>query len=382
MIPLSLPLLEGNEWKYVKDCLDTGWISSAGSYVNKFEEMIAEYVGAKYGIACMNGTAGLHIAQILCGVVSNDYVIVPNITFIATLNAVKYTGADPILIDVNSTNWQMDLSVLENFLESKTEIKNSQCVLKENGRIIRAIMPVHVLGNIGDIEKLITLAKKHHLKIIEDSTESLGSFYKKQHSGTFGDFGVFSFNGNKIISTGGGGVIVTNNEELAKKAKHITTQAKVSPTEYIHDEIGYNYRLVNVLAAIGVAQMEKFPDLLEKKRIMDNYYRKELSNVGDIEFQEISKDVEANCWLFTFKTKKMRPLLDYLNNNGVMSRPFWMPMNQLEMFKNDLYVTENDNSSSIYETCISIPSSAGINEQEMREVVSKIKEFYTTLIIN
>lgn len=379
MIPLSLPLLEGNEWKYVKDCLDTGWISSAGSYVNKFEEMIAEYVGAKYGIACMNGTVGLHIAQILCGVVSNDYVIVPNITFIATLNAIKYTGADPILIDVNKTNWQMDLSVLENFLESKTEIKNSQCVLKENGRIIRAIMPVHVLGNIGNLEKLIKLSKKHHLKIIEDSTESLGSFYKKQHSGTFGDFGVFSFNGNKIISTGGGGVIVTNNEELAKKAKHITTQAKVSPTEYIHDEIGYNYRLVNVLAAIGVAQMEKFPDLLKKKRIMDNYYRKELSNVGDIEFQEVNSNVNANCWLFTFKTKKMRPLLDYLNNNGVMSRPFWMPMNQLEMFKNDLYVTENDNSSSIYETCISIPSSAGINEQEMREVVSKIKEFYTNI---
>jgi len=377
MIPLSLPLLEGNEWKYVKDCLDTGWISSAGSYVNKFEEMIAEYVGAKFGIACMNGTVGLHIAQILCGVVPGDYVIVPNITFIATLNAVKYTGADPILIDVNSTNWQMDLAILENFLESKTEVKNSQCVLKENGRIIRAIMPVHVLGNIGDIEKLIGLAKKYHLKIIEDSTESLGSFYKKQHSGTFGDFGIFSFNGNKIISTGGGGVIVTNNEELAKKAKHITTQAKISPTEYIHDEIGYNYRLVNVLAAIGVAQMEKFPELLLKKRIMDNYYRKELSNIGDIEFQEISNEVEANCWLFTFKTKKMRSLLDYLNTNGVMSRPFWMPMNQLDMFKNDIYVSEFDISSSIYETCISIPSSAGITEDEMREVVSKIKEFYS-----
>lgn len=376
MIPLSVPLLNGNEWKYVKECLDTGWISSAGSYVNQFEQMVAEYAGAKYGVACMNGTAGLHIAQILAGVEVGDHVIAPNITFIATLNAIKYTGASPILMDVNPDNWQMDLDLLANYLKANTISKNGLTILKETGRPIKAIMPVHVLGNAGDLDRLVAIAKTYNLAILEDSTESLGSFYKGKHIGTFGKFGVFSFNGNKIISTGGGGVIVTDDEELAKKAKHLTTQAKVSAMEYIHDEIGYNYRMVNILAAVGVAQMEQFPDLLKNKRKMDLFYRTELQNIGDIVFQEVSEDVEANCWLFTFKTKHMRGLLTFLNENGVQSRPFWMPMNQLEMFKEDIYVSENDYSSEIYETCISIPSSAGITQEEMEKVVETIKNFY------
>jgi aminotransferase in exopolysaccharide biosynthesis len=380
MIPLSVPHISGNEWKYVKDCLDTGWISSAGAYVNQFEKMIANYVGAKFGVACMNGTVGLHIAQILAGVTSEDHVITPNITFIATLNAIKYTGATPILIDVNASDWQMDLNLLEKFLSENTfTVESEEGIFTYHlatKKRIKAIMPVHVLGNMGNINQLVSIAEKYYLDIIEDSTESLGSFYKGKHSGTFGKFGVFSFNGNKIISTGGGGVIVTDDEQLAKKAKHLTTQAKVSQMEYIHDEIGYNYRLVNILAAIGVAQMEEFPKLLKSKKEMYTFYLSELSRVGDIVFQEVSEDVSANCWLFTFKTKQMRRLLEFLNANGVQSRPFWMPMNQLEMFKDDIYVSENDNSARIYETCISIPSSAGITQDQMKEVVTKIKEFY------
>lgn len=380
MIPLSVPLLNGNEWKYVKDCLDTGWISSAGSYVNDFEKKVAEYAGAKYGIACMNGTAGLHIAQVLAGVTSNDYVIAPNITFIATLNAISYTGATPILIDVDPMSWQMDLDLLESFLKENVISKEVDGSIfsfhKMTHKRIKAIIPVHVLGNMGDMDKLIEIASQFHLDIIEDSTESLGSFYKGKHSGSFGKFGVFSFNGNKIISTGGGGVIVTNDEHLAKKAKHLTTQAKSSPIEYLHDEIGYNYRLVNVLAAIGVAQMENFPNLLENKRKMDSFYRQELHGVGDIEFQHVSKDVDANCWLFTFKTNRMRELLNYLNENGVMSRPFWVPMNQLNMFKYDLFIHKENVSDKIYSSCISIPSSAGITQMEMELVVRTIKNFY------
>jgi len=380
MIPLLFPHIIGNEWKYVKDCLDSGWISSAGSYVNEFEQKVADYVGSKYGIACMNGTVGLHISQLLAGIEPDDYVITSNITFIATLNAIKYIGANPILIDVNKTNWQMDLDLLNDFLTKNTIFKDGkdgkQTHLKINMKRIKGIMPVHVLGNASNIDKLVEIAKNFNLEIIEDSTESLGTFYKNKHTGTFGKFGVFSFNGNKIISTGGGGVIVTDNEELAKKAKHLTTQAKASQMEYIHDEIGYNYRLVNVLAAIGVAQMEEFPTLLENKQKMDYYYRSELSGIGDIVFQEIDANVSPNCWLFTFKTKEMRPLLKFLNENGIQSRPFWMPMNQLEMFKKDLYITENDNSSEIYKSCISIPSSAGITQEQMGEVVAKIKEFY------
>ncbi len=384
MIPLSVPYLNGNEWKYVKDCLDTGWISSAGSYVTQFEEQIASFVGAKYGIACMNGTVGLHIAQLLAGVTSEDYVIAPNVTFIATLNAIKYTGASPILIDVDPNSWQMDLNLLENFLDENVVIREFQGVLqsyhKPTNKRIKAIMPVHVLGNMGEMNKLMEIASKFHLDIIEDSTEALGSYFQKKHAGSFGKFGVFSFNGNKIISTGGGGVIVTNDEELAKKAKHLTTQAKVSSMEYIHDEIGYNYRLVNVLAAIGVAQMEEFPTLLESKRKMDHFYRTQLNGVGDIVFQEVSDEVDANCWLFTFKTKYMRQLLSFLNDNGVQSRPFWMPMNQLEMFKNDIFISNDNQSEQVYASSISIPSSAGISLEEMQTVVSKIKLFYSSNI--
>ena len=231
MIPLSIPKIDGNEWKYVQDCLNTGWISSAGSYVNQFEEMIAQYAGAKYGVACMNGTAGLHIAQILLGVNENDHVIAPNITFIATLNAIKYTGATPILIDVDADNWQMDLELLVNYLNTQTELRTTDAGTfsfdTTTNKRVRAIMPVHVLGNMGDMDSMVAIAKTYHLDIIEDSTEALGSTFNDKHAGTFGKLGVFSFNGNKIISTGGGGVIVTDDEELAKKARHLTTQAKV-----------------------------------------------------------------------------------------------------------------------------------------------------------
>lgn len=381
MIPLSIPKIEGNESKYVQDCLTTGWISSAGSYVNQFEEMIASYAGAKYGVACMNGTVGLHIAQILLGVSANDHVIAPNITFIATLNAIKYTGATPILIDVDADNWQMDLNLLEDYLKNQTELRATETGTFSfditTQKRVRAIMPVHVLGNMGDMNRMLAIAKTYYLEIIEDSTEALGSTFEGKHAGTFGKLGVFSFNGNKIISTGGGGVIVTNDEDLAKKAKHLTTQAKVSALDYIHDEIGYNYRLVNVLAAIGVAQMETFPQILEDKKAMDAFYREQLKGVGDIKFQEIPEGTDPNCWLFTFSTSRMRELLEYLNENGVQSRPFWMPMNQLEMFKDDIYINTSDVSASVYADSISIPSSAGITKVQLETVVRSIKDFYT-----
>ncbi|WP_294082959.1 LegC family aminotransferase [Proteiniphilum sp. UBA5384] len=383
MIPLSVPHLNGNEWEYVKDCLDTGWISSAGSYVNRFEQMIAEYTGARYGVACMNGTAGLHLAQLLSGVKQGDHVIAPNITFVATLNAVTYTGAEPILVDVNPENWQMDLDLLEDFLGKNAYPGNpgageeeGRYYLQSTRRPLKAIVPVHVLGNVGDMDKLLSIALKYNLAVIEDSTESLGSFYKGKHTGRFGKFGVFSFNGNKIISAGGGGMMVTDDEELAKKAKHLTTQAKASPEEYYHDEIGYNYRLVNVLAAIGVAQMEQFPALLANKRKMDAFYRSELAGVGDITFQQVPDGVETNCWLFTFKTARMWELLQFLNNNGVQSRPFWVPMHSLPMFAKKIYVSQDNVAAGIYESCISIPSSGGITQQELEEVVEQIKHFY------
>ncbi len=380
MIPLSVPLLKGNELKYVAECISSGWISSAGSFVEDFEKKIAKFVGSKYAVACMNGTTGLHISLLLAGVQESDYVIVPNLTFIASLNSIKYIGARPILIDINPDTWQMDLKLLENFFMNECYTKKSDNELalfdNLNHKRIKAIMPVHVLGNMCDMIKLQELCSKYHLDIIEDSTEALGSYFSGKHSGTFGKFGVFSFNGNKIISTGGGGMIVTNDEELAKRAKHITTQAKSNPDEYFHDEIGYNYRLVNVLAAIGVAQMEQLEGILVAKHKIDTFYREALKDVGDIEFQEVSKEVKPNNWLFTFKTKDKAALLEFLNEKLIQSRPFWVPMNQLPMFTKERYISEMDYSNKVYENCISIPCSSGITEEELEFVVHNIKKFF------
>ena len=378
---LSVPNISGNELKYVKECLETGWISSAGSYVDKFEQMVADYAGAKYGIATMNGTSALHIALLLAGVKPKDYVIVSNMTFVASANSIKYTGADPILIDADPKTWQMDLDLLDEFLDNKTSINSEgERILNTDGRCVRTIMPVHIQGNIFDVDRFKVICEKYNMSFVEDAAEALGSKYKGQSAGTFNKLGVFSFNGNKIISTGGGGVIVTNDKILAQKAKHLTTTAKVDPMLYYHDKVGYNYRLVNVLAAIGVAQMEQLSSFVKRKQYIGNYYREHLLGVGDIEFQHVNNEVDHNDWLFTIKTKYQKELLKYLNANKVMSRPFWMPMNQLPMYKNCHYITKIDNCKKIHDSCLSIPCSTSIIEDDLEKVVKTIKKFYNTCI--
>ncbi|MCC6836994.1 MAG: LegC family aminotransferase [Bacteroidia bacterium] len=374
MIPLSIPNISGNEWQYVKDCLDTGWISSVGSYVTQFENKVAGFTGAKYAVATMNGTAALHIALGLAGVRQRDYVITPDITFIATANAISYTGADPIFVDVDKETWQMDLDILEAFLEKETYYYKDHTYLKRDRRCIAAIMPVHVLGNMCDMNRLLQLAKKYCLIVVEDSTEALGSTYKNQSAGTFGTFGTFSFNGNKIISTGGGGMIVTDDERLALKAKHLTTQAKTDPFEYDHDEVGYNYRLVNLLAAVGVAQMEQLPDFLRRKLAIDKYYREQLES-DNLKFQKVSDQVLPNNWLHTMKVNNQRPMIQHLLDNGVQCRPFWVPMHQLRMFKHLPFITNENISDTIYQSCISIPSSTNLTDAQVEEVVRVVKAF-------
>jgi perosamine synthetase len=377
MTLLSAPNIAGNEWKYVKDCLDTGWVSSVGSYVDSFEKKLAEFTGAKYAVATSSGTTALHISLILSGVKQGDYVIVPNITFVASLNSIAYTGAEPILMDVNVGDWQMDLDLLDQYLSENTfRDDNGLCLHKSDRRVIRAIMPVHVLGNMCDIDKLIEIALRHGITVVEDSTESLGSYYKGKHSGTFGQFGCISFNGNKIITCGGGGMILTDNEDLAKKAKHITTQAKSDPFEYFHDEIGYNYRLVNVLAAIGVAQMEQLPSFLKRKEQVASFYQQNLSGIGDISFQSVSKDSKVNNWLFTIKSKEQKKLLKELNAAKLQSRPFWVPMNQLPMFSTSKFITKDNVSTELYNTCLSIPCSTSISDQELLQVTDLIKSVF------
>lgn len=376
MLLLSGPNMAGNEWKYVKDCLDTGWVSSVGAYVDQFEKMSAEFAGTKYAVATSSGTTALHICLILMGVNADDYVIAPNITFIATCNAIKYTGANPILIDTDAGNWQMDLDLLEQFFTEETEQRNRVCYHKKDGRRIPVLMPVHVLGNICDMDRLMALANKNNVTVIEDSTEALGSYYKGKHAGSFGLMGTFSYNGNKIITTGGGGMIVTNDEALAKKAKHLTTQAKSDPFEYVHDEIGYNYRLVNVAAAMGVAQMEQLPGFIKRKKAIMEFYKKELEAVGDIKFQQVSNDVDANNWLPTIMTEKQKDVLKILNDNKMQSRPFWVPMNQLRMFANDIFYNKNNRSNYLYQRCLSIPCSTNITDAELKAVCKKIKEVF------
>jgi perosamine synthetase len=373
-IALSLPNMAGNEWKYVKDCLDTGWISSVGSYVTQFEQMVADFAGAKYGIAAVNGTAALHISLLLSGVKQNDYVILPNLTFVASANSIKYLGAEPLLIDADPNLWQMDLDLLEEFLENETDEKDGHLFYIKDGRRIGAIMPVHILGNMCDMDRFLSIVKKYPLPIVEDATEALGTTYKGISAGKFSPMASFSFNGNKIISTGGGGVIVTDDEALAKHAKHLTTTAKASADEYYHDEVGYNYRLVNVLAAIGVGQMELLPSFIKRKKECVAFYKKELAGVADIRFQQELPEVETNGWLFTIQTDKQQQLLDHLNKNKILSRRFWMPMNKLPMYKDCVYVQKKDNSDYIYNTCLSIPSSTSITDEELEIVVREIKE--------
>jgi len=318
----------------------------------------------------------LHICLIMMGINENDYVITQNITFIATCNAIKYTGANPILIDTDENNWQMDLDLLEEFLNNETEQRDTVCYHKKDGKRIPAIMPVHVLGNICDMDRLLALAKKHHLVVIEDSTEALGSYYKGKHAGSFGLMGTFSYNGNKIITTGGGGMIVTDDEALAKKAKHLTTQAKSDPFEYMHDEIGYNYRLVNVAAAMGVGQMELLPSFIKRKKEIIAIYKKNLETVGDISFQQVSADVSPNWWLPTIKTSRQRDVLKILNENKMQSRPFWVPMNQLPMFRDNIFYNHTDRSDHLYKHCLSIPCSTNITNEQLEAVGNKIKELY------
>jgi perosamine synthetase len=377
MLLLSGPNMGGNELKYVTECIETGWVSSVGSYVDQFEKMSAEFAGTKYAVATSSGTTALHICLILASVGQSDMVIAPNITFIATLNSIKYTGATPILIDTDATNWQMDLNLLEEFLKNETEQKENVCFHKASGKRIPIIMPVHVLGNIGDMDRLLAIAKLHNLVVIEDSTEALGSYYKGKHAGSFGLMGTFSYNGNKIITTGGGGMIVTNDEIIAKKAKHLTTQAKCDPFEYKHDEIGYNYRLVNTAAAMGVAQMEQLPTFLTRKKEIITFYKTALQGIGDIKFQEVSDDVNPNWWLPTIFTTKQKEVLKALNDNKMQSRPFWVPMNQLPMFDKDIFVNKNNVSDFVYKHCLSIPCSTNITNEELQAVANKIKAVFS-----
>lgn len=359
-IPLHEPKFLGNEKKYINDCLDSTFVSSVGKYVDRFEEEFAKYVGSKYAIAVVNGTAALHISLLLAGVEKEYEVITQPLTFIATCNAISYLNATPIFVDVDLDTMGMSPKSLEEFLNKNCEIQNNQCINKLTKKVIKACVPMHTFGHACRIYEIKKICAKWNIILVEDAAESLGSFYKNKHTGTFGELGAFSFNGNKIITSGGGGVIVTNNEELAKKAKHLTTTAKVPhPYEYVHDEIGYNYRMPNLNAALLVAQLEQIDKFKENKKELASRYKKFFENIEDINFIKETKDSDSNYWLqaVILKDKSSRDeFLEITNKNSVMTRPIWKLMNELKMFKS-CQCSSLKNSKYLEQRIVNIPSS-------------------------
>lgn len=326
---LHEPHFTGNEWAYVKECLDSAWVSSVGGFVDRFESDLARVTGSRYAIAVVNGTAALHIAIKLAGVQTNDEVIVPALSFIATANAISYCGAIPHFVDSEIDTFGIDPYALRNYLQRIVIRKNNQSINRETNRVIRAIVPVHVLGHPVRIDELVKVAHEFNLLVIEDAAESLGSTWKGQHTGTFGLFGTLSFNGNKTITTGGGGAILTNDESLAKKAKHLTTTAKLPHTwEFDHDEIGYNYRLPNLNAALGCAQLESLNDILKSKRHLHSLYSKAFDGISGIKLWSETAEAESNYWLQTLildetESHQRDTILLAANKAGFMSRPLW-----------------------------------------------------------
>ena len=358
-IPLHEPRFVGNEKKYLNDCIDSTFVSSVGKYVDTFEKEFAVSVGSKYAIATVNGTAALHISLILADVQKEDEVITQALTFIATCNAISYIGAKSIFVDVDLDTMGMSPKSLKEFLESNCELINNKCINETTKKIIKACVPMHTFGHPCRIDEIKEICDAWNITLVEDAAESLGSYYKEKHTGTFGKVGAFSFNGNKIITSGGGGVIVTDDETIAKRAKHITTTAKIPhPYEYVHDQIAYNYRLPNINAALLVAQLEQLDGFLKSKRELALKY-KEFFSKEDINFIEELKDSRTNYWLqaVLLKDKNQRDeFLEFTNKNGVMTRPIWKLMNELKMFK-DCQKDDLKNSKYLEERVVNIPSS-------------------------
>ena len=366
---LHEPLFFGNEIKYLKKTITTNLVSSVGPFVKKFEDQIKKFTKSKYAISVVNGTEALHLSLVACGVKNNDEVLVPSITFVGTVNAIIYSGATPHFVDSEFETLGVDPLKLEKYLEKTTIKKGKFYFNKKTKKRIKAIIPVHIFGNICQIDKILKIAKKYKLIVIEDAAEALGSFYRNKHAGTFGLVGCFSFNGNKILTTGGGGTIVTNNKLLAKKIKHISTTAKINHRwEYIHDKVGYNFRMPNLNAALGSAQIENLNRFLRSKRKLFLRYCKEFLKVNDVRLIKNPVFSKSNNWLNTIfiknsSIKKRNKVLSLAQKNQIFLRPVWKPLHTLKHL-NNMPKMKLDAAKKIYESCINLPSSASYFDNE------------------
>lgn len=381
IIALHEPKFVGNEWKYVKECIDTGWVSSVGKFVDTFEANLANFTGAKYVIATVNGTAALHVCFLLSGILPGDEILVPTITFVATTNAISYCQATPHFIDSEESSLGIDVDLLDEYLKNTARIKNKICFNKRTGRPIRALCVMHMLGHPVDLDALDELCSKYHLVLIEDAAEALGSYYKGVHVGHRGLVGALSFNGNKIVTTGGGGAILTNDEKIAKQAKHITTTAKLPhPWLFEHDQVAYNYRLPNLNAALGCAQLEQLPYFISVKRMLAQKYQVAFTNLKNVRVIKEPIFAKSNYWLNAILLEASNEdlrnkLLKILQENKVMARPLWNLQHTLKMFENcprmPLPIAE-----CLYKRLIKLPSSACLVQIDVKETMESSKEIW------
>lgn len=377
-VPLCVPEVRGNEWAYIQECLDTNWVSSVGAFVTRFEQELAAYVGAQYGVATVNGTAALHIALLVAGVEADDEVLVSDLTFIAPVNAIRYVGAWPVFIDVEPHYWQMDPQKVCDFLTHECHWQQGELRNKRTGRRVRAIIPVHILGHPVDLDPILVIAQQYDLVVIEDATESLGAKYKENSVGHLGHLGCFSFNGNKLITTGGGGMLVTDNATWAEKAKYLTTQAKDDPLEFIHGTVGFNYRLTNIQAAMGCAQLELVDEYIQAKRQIANHYTAALTDISGLVPMREADWAFSVFWLYTclidpdLYGDDSRRLLQKLQMAGIQTRPLWQPMH-LSPANKKCQSYYGDVAEKLNATALSLPCSVGLTAKQQQRVVDQIR---------
>lgn len=378
-IPLSVPNLKGNELKYVTEAVRTEWVSTAGPYVNAFEDKIAAYVHAAGAVSCQNGTAGLHTALLTAGVTCEDAVIVPTLTFIAAVNPVKYIGASPIFMDCDDSLC-MDPEKLGEYCREECDWEDGKLTDRASGRPVKALVVVHVFGNMADMERIMPVAEKYHLTVIEDATEAIGTYYtagkyKGKYAGTIGHMGVYSFNGNKIITTGGGGMLVSDNEEYLACAKHLTTQAKSDELYYMHDTIGYNYRMTNLQAALGLAQLEQLEAFIEVKCRNYGHYCEQFNTMEGVRLLSFREGTRSNHWFYALycdgKTYNRDRMIAYLRENKIQSRPIWGLIHEQKPYEGS-YAYKIEKAKGYWERVVNIPCSTNLTLEEADRVADTI----------
>lgn len=377
-IPLSAPSIGGNAWTYVKDCLDTGWVSSAGTYVDGFQRRFAEHLGVTDAVATASGTAALHLALLAVGVRPGDEVITSDLTFIAPANAIRYCAATPVFIDAEPRHWQMDVARLAGFLDRVAVMRGGRLVNRETGRAIAALLPVHILGHPCDLEGLLALAARYDLPVVEDATESLGSAYRGRPVGTLGTVGCFSFNGNKLMTTGAGGMLVSSDAVLARSARHLGTTARTGDDNFIHDRVGYNYRMSNLHAALGVAQLEQLDRHVAAKARIAALYDEAFGGRADTELQPVADGVDRCFWMYTVRLpgRDARGLMGHLRAKSIESRPLWQPMHRSPAHEGAPRVG-GDVADTLVRECLSLPCSVDLSEHQQARVIDECRAYLT-----